>query len=843
VNPSEWKVAKELLAAAIDVDVDQRTAFLRDHCDNPSLRAEIETLLKWHEPSDPLIADHDRVDLEPGSHVGPYVILDRIGRGGMGEVFLGSDPRLGRKVALKCLLSSVAGSDVKNRILREARAAAVINHPNVAAVYDVLEHADRVFIVMEYVEGESLATRLQRGALPIREVVAIGRQLASALRSAHEKGIVHRDLKPANVHVQPDGSVKVLDFGIAKSVRLRTPPDPDATTPPLVASETGQPGTPAYMAPEQLLGGSVDGRADLYALGLVLFEMSTAVRPFANQNVVFRLTKHAPRAADVKPGLPAELSDVIAKALEIDPERRFQTADVMEEALARVPIANRSWLTGPRAVAASVVVVIVLVLIVRQWTAQYPVSSGPKPVRSLAVLPLVNMSSDGSEDYFVDGITDGLITTLGRVTALRITARTSIMQLKRTTKPISTIARDLGVDAIVEGSAVLVAVGRDERVRVTVALVDPGTQAQIWADTVERGVSDVLVIQNEIVRALADKINAAVTPVERRTLSKRQTVDVTAYKEYLLGREQLAVRTEAALRLALEHFHKALESDPAYAPAHAGLADTYVLLAGDYGAISPSVGAGEAAANANRALAIDPNLAEAYASLGFADYFLKWDWSNAEARFARALELNPSYAAARQWYANYLSDIGREADALREMRRAFELDPLSAIISRDVAWPMFFARQYDDAIEQLQATLLKHPGYISAERLLARAYAQKGDFTRSIPLFESLKRRTDNPRTRCEVAWVYALAGRAADARRELASAYTIVSSRVYPYDVALVLTALNQKSRALDALQRAFDEHDPTMVNLRHDPRLDGLRSDPRFTELESQMRFPPIP
>ena len=308
----------------------------------------------------------------------------------------------------------------------------------------------------------------------------------------------------------------------------------------------------------------------------------------------------------------------------------------------------------------------------------------------------------------------------------------------------------------------------------------------------------------------------------------------------MLGRQRWNERTLPALREALDDFQRALAVDPAYAPAHAGLADTYALLAGDFGALPRATAADAATASATRALTLDPASAEAYASLGFTSFFLKWNWPAAEQQFRTALKLNPSYATAHQWFGNYLSDMGREDEALAEMRRALELDPLSAIISRDVAWPLFFSSRYGAAIQQLTQTLAKHPAYLPAERLLARAEAMNGQTADAVARFEAQRTRDDTPRSRCELAWAYALAGRRSDARREFDTARRLAPSRSFPYDEAVALTALGEANAAFDALNRALDQSDPTLVNLKHDPRLAALRQDARFDRLLALMRFP---
>ena len=768
----------------------------------------------------------------------------------MGEVYLGRDTRLNRQVALKCLLAQDQEDKQHARIIHEARAAAQINHSNVATIHDVIEEGARAYIVMEYVEGESLAARLRRGRVPIREALAIGRQLLSALGAAHAVNIIHRDLKPANIQLTRSGLVKVLDFGIARATRavigtgttetggIVTAPDPNGRGA----------GTPAYMAPEQMLGAPVDERADLYTVGVVLFELVTGRRPYDYVDpleLVGLPESLSPRADAIDPTAPSALADVLEIALKRDPQQRYQAAKDFDEALAEVQqkIATvgrptrREWLALAGVAAAATVGGVLL------WmrSAFAPPATGPRAIRSIAVLPFLNVSGDPGQEYFVDGMTDGLINALGRISAVRVTARTSVMTFKATKKNIAEIARELKVDAIIEGSAQLIA-STTELVRVTINVIDPATETQLFSVALERNLAGALMIPVELARTIAERIDVGVTDEEQsRLTAASRTVDPETLKLYLLGRREWAGRTVPELQRALTYFNQAVARTPDYAPAFAGLADTYVILTGDFAAFPRSEGAAQAIAHASRALALDPGLAEAYTSLAFANFFLQWDFVAAGEQFRQALALNHSYATAHHWYGNYLSDMGKEDDALESMRRAAALDPLSPIISRDVAWPLFFSRRYAEAIAQLDATLRAFPGYAPAERLRARALALNGNHAEAIRQFEQQKARADGPRPRCELAWAYAVAGRRADALAELQSARAMTAP-IYPYDVALVYAASNDIPRALDALDQAFASRDPTMVNLRHDPRLDALRSEARYRQLVTSMGFPQL-
>ena len=785
----------------------------------------------------------------------------------MGQVYLARDTNIHRKVALKYLTAE--GTGERAAILREAQAAGRINHVNVAAIYHLVDAAGHTFMVMEYVEGESVARRLTRGRLPVREVISIGRQVAAGLAAAHAEGVIHRDIKPSNIQISRAGPAKILDFGVAKATAsmvstVTAAADQAATEPDL----PGRPGTPAYMSPEQKSGLPVDERSDIYSLGLVLFEMATGRRPKSSEYVdgMF-VTARPPRLDAYDTRIPEAFADIVERTLEPDPQDRFSSAAELEAALSaldpgRSPWGlSRHWRQGFGFLILSAAVAS-LVVVARARTDSLT-AAAPLPIRSVAVLNLVNARHNPEEEYIAEGVTDGLNSALGQI-GLKVICHQSSMQFKGSTKSVKQIAQELGVDAVIEGSVLSERDSRGiEHVRVSVSLIDPGTQTQIWNATFDRELGSLLALQTEIARTVAARLagagdprlaiaNGAQSASGTESSSSPHAVSTTgsvpgagsanpdAVKLYLRGRQQWNERTVSSLREALDYFKQAVAIDQSYAPARAGLADVYALLAGNFGAIPRGEGAAAARENAVTAIGLDSNLAEAHASLGLTAYYLEWRWDDAQAEFSRAIDLNPSYAPAHQWYGDYLSSMGREVEGLAEAREALKLDPKSAIISRDVAWPLFFSRRYDAASQQLLTTLAQHPGYLPAERLLARTNAMNGHATEAVIQFEQQKDLEDTPRTRRELAWAYAVAGRTQDAEREFAAARGMPSAGAYEYDDALVLTALQKTDAAFDALNRAYEERDPTLVNLKHDPRLDALRSDSRYARLVALMRFP---
>jgi serine/threonine protein kinase/tetratricopeptide (TPR) repeat protein len=852
MDADRWRQIADVLASALGRDADERATFLDSACKNDSsLRDDVEGLLAnaagvdaffEQGPSDlaASAAYAGAATLNAGAQLGTYLIDRPLGHGGAGQVFLAYDTALRRKVAIKILDSSPNEDVSRSALLREARSAATLNHPNICTVYEVGEDSGRAFMAMEYVDGRPLPEVLDAGVLAIDDALGYGLEVADALAYAHEQGIIHRDLKAANIIASAAGHPKIVDFGLARRIDAGTA---NATTASWDGGNVAK-GTPYAMAPEQVRGGVTDARTDVWALGVLLYQMLTNAKPFTGPSTVelfSSILRDSP--APLPSSIPVPLRAIVYKCLAKDPTQRYQRASDVRLVLETITSSRKSGsdsqsLAHVLRIAAIAILFLALIAAAVLLLARHTHSE----IRSIAVLPFVNLSQDPNQEFFVDGVTDGIVNTLGRVSALRVTARTSVMPFKNSKESVSAIASELGVDAVLEGSAML---ARDdaghERIHIAVNLIDPHSQTQIWSDTLDRELGGVLSLQAEIVRTIADKINIAVTSDERKSLQRTKSVDPEAYKLYLLGRQEWATRDEPGLKRAIKYFGDAIDRSPDYAAAYAGLADTYVLMAGDLGILSWDIAAPQAVANATKALELDASLSEAHTSLAFTKFFLLWDWNDADGHFRQAVQLNPSYATAHHWYGDYLSDIGSEDEALAEMRTALSLDPLSSIISRDVAWPLFFSGRYSEAIEQLQQTLKEHDGFMPAERLLARTYAQVGKFEEALLRFEHLIARQNNTRDRCELAWAYALAGRRADAERELASAINAAgTTHLYPYDLALVYTALGKTEDAFSALDRGFTEHDPTMVNLKHDPRLAPLHSDSRYGRLLDRMRFP---
>jgi TolB-like protein/tetratricopeptide (TPR) repeat protein len=789
-----------------------------------------------------------------GSAVGPYQVIAKLGAGGMGEVFLGFDARLQRQVALKCLsIGASATGDQQAHIFREARAAARITHPNIAAVYDVVEHDHRAFIVMEYVDGESLSMRMRRGPVPVDQVRMIARQLASALAAAHAQGVIHRDLKPANIQLTRDGSIKVLDFGVAKlSAPMADAPESPTGKPAIDATLGGMPGTPIYMSPEQLFSREVDGRSDIYSAGTILFELMTGRRPYTETSpVALALAINAgpaPMAAAVNPDVPADLNIVIAKALSRDRDQRFLTARDFERALTAPPdlsaptgAATGTWAAGPppRAgrrrlswrVAAAFAIAAALgfaawqPLLTRLGRSD-PMSAaaGGDVGQSIAVLPLTNLSADPEQEYLVDGMTEAIIAELGRIRSLRVISRQSTMRFKRTTDEVPKIAKALSVDSVMTGS-VLRAGGQ---LRVTVALIQASPERQLWTATYDRSVGDMLTLSSEVAQAALQHVRTVVTPQEQAQLARVRPVNAEAQQAYLLGRFFWNKRSKPDNERAIQEFQRAIALDPNAALAYAGLADCFVV-AWDNQYMPADQAYRQAKGNAIKALQLDESIAEAHASLG-AVYWFGLLWSAAEQEYQRALVLNPGYATAHQWYAMNLSTLGRHNSAIAEARRALELDPVSPVQNAFLGKTLYYAGDYTAAASQLRKSIDLEPNLSHGHALLGRVLVQQHEYAEAIREFTAASKLAGVKDTG-DLGHAYAASGDTAAANRVLAALVSTPDNDFY--QIGLVYVGLGQRDRAVAAFLRAYDASEMVVSEYPIDPRLAPLRTDPRFAAL----------
>jgi serine/threonine-protein kinase len=742
-----------------------------------------------------------------GTTLSHYRILGELGAGGMGVVYRARDERLEREVAIKVLPEGALADDAqRRRFRREALALSRLNHPGIATVHEFDREAGADFIVMELVSGETLAARLRAGPLSAEQLTAYGIEIAEALEAAHEQGVLHRDLKPGNIVVTSRDRVKLLDFGLARIAQAEV--DTRATT--LLTAGDAVAGTLAYMSPEQLLAEDPDNRSDIFSLGVVLYEMATGHLPWrqtvstALVNEILRTTP--PPVRDSRPDLPVHFDRIIARSLAKARAERYATA---AEVAADLRAERSPDSAGEAAVAVA-----------------------PSDITSLAVLPLRNLSGDPDQEFFADGMTESLIAQLAQIGSLRVISHTSAMVYKGARKPLPVIARELGVDAVVEGSVARAG----QRVRITAQLIAAASDQSLWSSTVDRPLGDILDLYTEVSRAIAEELRTRLTASERVRLSAAAAVRPAAYEAYLRGRFFWNKRTPEGLARAIASFQECIDADPLYAPAWSGLADCHNLL-GAFRWKPPRESFPLAHAAAARSLELDPDLPEGLTSLGFALQYYDWSWTGAEGSYRRAIALHPGYVTAHQWYSDLLAGLGRFDEALAEIRRATELDPLSAVVGTSYGDTLYYARHYEESVARYRRTTEIDPAYLWARLNTARTLQELGRHEEAIRIFaESLGSAGLDESPTLAQAW--AAAGDHARARAMLPGVVERWrEGRVSPYSVANIHVALGDHEEAFAWLERSFQDRDRMMVSLRVHPRLDPLRGDPRFDDLLRRM------
>ncbi len=852
MDRDRWSLVKRLFVDALDVSAERRSAYLDELCgDDAGLKEEVASLLASHEkPEGPLDAPvWEAVELPEeswqGQRVAQYEVGEEIGRGGMGVVHAAKDVELRRQVALKFLSDDLAmDGGFLERFRREARAASSLNHPNVCTIYGLGDSTGHPYIAMELLQGRTLKQRLTEGPCSQPELTEWAIQAAEGLVAAHSAGIVHRDIKPANIFLTAQGLVKVLDFGLAK-VDQETGPysrGDDLTKPGLAV------GTIAYMSPEQARGETLDARTDLFSFGAVLYEMATGQQPFTGATAALVLDAILNRTpvppAGKNPAIPAALEGIIQKALEKDRDVRYQSAADLCADLKRLrrdsdpAIAairdGKSATTRRRfplriAVATLGLLLAIAGLLYWRTRAQAPLSS-------LAVLPLANSASDPAAEYLIDGVSESLMQRLSQLPRLRVMARSTVFGYKGKTVDPRRVGRDLRVQAVLTGS---VREHGDEMV-IQAELVNVSDGSRLWGAQYQRKRSDLQAVQEEIAAQIAYGLRLELSDAEQKRLKRRDSASSAAYQLYLQGRYFWSKRNAAGIQKAIDLFQQAVRMDPKFALAHVGLADCYIVLNG-YGLMEENEAAANGEAAARMALSIDPALSEAHTSLAFIVGMHRWKFKEAETEYKKAIELNPSYATAHQWYSLHLCAMRRPREALVEIRRALDLDPVSLIIRSDYALVLLFAKEYDQAVRECARTLEMDPAFTTAHWYLGQVYTYKGEYDKAV---DELQRGASSTFGEASVAHkvgvAYARWGKHKEALENVETLKRLSANSIDAQcNLASIYAASGDKKQALAALEQALQARAGCLVWIHGSPDLESLQTDPQFLAIEERVGF----
>lgn len=776
----------------------------------------------------------------------------------MGEVYLGEDIVLHRKVAIKFLSPKLNNSEqARKRLFREAKAAAQLDHPNICAIYEVSEEAGVSFIAMQYVEGETLASKNLTNPPSHSETVNIAIQVTDALAHAHAHGILHRDIKPENIIIGPKEHVKVLDFGLAKKLEDDFV-EADADTVSLLSQAGTLIGTVPYMSPEQVRAEKLDGRSDIFSVGTVLYEMLSGNQPFKFRNpaqsIAAILTSNPQSLKSFRSDVPAELERVVVKCLEKDKERRYQSAQELLVDLKKIdrslqldPSERKTedpysaevsaWHRMPSLRWLIAALVTAAILVPAAWYLIGSRDSGSNPpahkiINSIAVLPFENENADPEIEYLCDGLTESLLSSLSQLPNMKVIARNSAFHYKGRVMDPKSVGHELDVQAVLMGR--VVKLGDDYRIEMEI--VDVADNSRLWGEQYNRKLLDLLSTQGEMIRSVLDKVRPQMSdgPDE----FARNPRNNEAYQLYLKGRYYWNKRTVDGLEKAVDYFQQAIQKDPNYALAHAGLADAYLLNS----VLPPKEMAAKARDSALKALSLNNNLAEAHTSMAFINARYDWKWSEAEKEYQRAIELNPNYLVAYYSYSDYLMIMGKCKEAAAMLKRALEIDPLSAHVNTDQGVPFFCARQYDEAIQQFRKSLEFESNFWHTYYWLGLAYSQKEMFEESIKEFQTATNLSGkSPAPMAMLGYAYASSGRREKAREVIAKLNDLSKHRhVLPVNFALIYLGLGEKDQVFKFLERAYEEHDPSLVLIKL-PLFDKLRQDPRLSDLTRRMDLPP--
>lgn len=874
-RPQQAKKVFEIFQAAVELNEKDRITLLDCECaGDAELRSEVEALLASDERAEGFIespALEETLEWIPNNEasapimeaVGPFKILNRLGSGGMGDVYLAEDSRLGRKVALKLLRPSlISDHQSRSRFIREARLASLLDHPNICTIHEVGEASGLLFIAMQYIEGETLKRMINDHPSSLDSLVSVSLQVGDALAAAHAQGIVHRDIKPSNIIITPRGQAKVLDFGLARPIK-RQDVDTELTLDGVVM------GTPTYMSPEQAQGERADHRSDIFSFGVVMYEMATGTAPFKAESLAEIVSAvinepHTP-AAELNRDVPLGLSGVIDRSLAKRPEDRYQSiheiindlrqvaqdtgliapfsSDTFEVSSVRRQEARRGgfreWMASAvqRPVLLFGLVVILIALTILIYALQSRPASATR-INSIAVLPFKPLVAGDRDEPLEMGMADSLITRLSNLTEINVRPISAVRKYANVDQDALAAGRQQKVDAVLDGQIQKAGDG----IRVTVRLMRTDDGRPVWTSQFDEKMTNIFRVQDSISEKVASELALKLTAAEKKGLTRRHTENAEAYELYLKGRYHLNRQTDDGFLKGLEYFQEAVEKDPSFALAHVGVAEAYNDLAG-YNVRRPNEMYPKAKSAILTALKLDDKLPEAHAVLAVIKLAYDWNWSGAEEEFKRAIEFSPTNSDAHQQYSFYLMCMGRFDEALAEAKRAEELDPVSLVKISSTGQVLVVARRYDDAIVQIRNALDMDPNLGFAYWLLGLAYLYKGDYDRAIPAFQkSIPLSGDSPDEPASLAVAYAHSGKLTETRKIL-SELKQQSKRTYvsPSVFASLHLALGESDQAFAWFDKAFVDRDNMMILLKVEPMFDPFRSDPRFSKLLERVGFKP--